>query len=132
MHGVLDTVTGSAALDEIGTMLDRMWSVYDHVPWAVRTQVGIAVGEIGANIIEHAAQGTPVRLRFEVLVLPDEVRAFFTDHGSPARLDLNIAVAMPDHLAESGRGLAIAQAVLDRLSYIRGWANHWFLAKRFS
>lgn len=129
---MLDTVTGSAALDEIGTMLDRMWSTYDHVPRAVRTQVAIAVGEIAANIVEHAARGTPVRLRFEVLVLPDEVRVFFSDQGSPAEFDLNTAVAMPDQMAESGRGLALAQALLDRLSYIRGWANHWFLTKRFS
>jgi serine/threonine-protein kinase RsbW len=130
--GVLETVTGWAALDEICTMLERMWSAHDHVPVPVRTQVGIAVGEIGANIIEHASRGTPVRLRFEVLVLPDEVRVFFTDHGSPARIDLTSA-AMPDQMAESGRGLALANAVLHRLDYIRGWANHWLLiSKRFA
>jgi serine/threonine-protein kinase RsbW len=130
--GVLETVTGFAALDEIGAMLERMWSAYDHVPLPVRTQVGIAVGEIGANIIEHAAQEGPVRLRFEVLVLRDEVRVFFTDHGSPAQIDLPGA-AMPDQMAESGRGLALARAVLDRLSYTRSWANHWLLvSKRFA
>lgn len=131
-QGVLETVTGGAALDEICTLLERMWSAYDHVPVPVRTQVGIAVGEIGANIIEHAAHGGPVRLRFEVLVLRDEVRVFFTDHGSPARVDLTGA-AMPDQMAESGRGLALANAVLHRLDYSRGWANHWLLvSKRFA
>ncbi len=125
-------MTGFAALDEIGTMLERMWSTHGHVPLPVRTQVAIAVGEIGANIIEHAAQGGPVRLRFEVLVLRDEVRVFFTDHGSPAQIDLTSA-AMPEQMAESGRGLALANAVLHRLDYIRGWANHWLLvSKRFA
>ena len=69
-------------------MLEEMWSVHDHVPSSVRTQVSIAVGEIGANIIEHAAQHRPVRLRMEVLVSPQEVRVAFLDDGPPAGVDL--------------------------------------------
>jgi serine/threonine-protein kinase RsbW len=129
---VLDTVTGSATLDEIGTMLEQMWSVHDHVPSAVRTQVAIAVGEIGANIIEHAAQHRPVRLRMEVHVSPEEVRVAFLDDGPPAAVDLRKA-AMPDPMAECGRGLALAHAVLDRLVYHRNRFNHWILvSKRFA
>lgn len=113
-------------------MLEDMWSVHDHVPASVRTQVAIAVGEIGANIVEHAAQHRPVRLRMEVLVSPEEVRVAFLDDGPPARVDLRQAV-MPDPLAERGRGLAMAHAVLDRLFYHRTMFNHWILfSQRFA
>lgn len=130
--GVLDTTTGSATLDEIGTMLTQMWSVHDHVPPSIRDQVSIAVGEIGANIIEHAAQNRPLWLRMEVLVSPEEVRVAFLDDGPPAVVDLK-KTTMPDAMAECGRGLAMAHAVLDRLIYHRNLFNHWILfSKRFA
>jgi serine/threonine-protein kinase RsbW len=130
---VLDTVTGSATLEEIGTMLERMWSVHSHVPASVRTQVTIAVGEIGANIVEHASRGGPVRLRMEVLISSGEVRVAFLDDGPPAGLELSAPPKMPHHTAERGRGLAMAHAVLDRLWYHRNHFNHWILvSKKFA
>lgn len=127
--GALDTVTGRATLDQIGVMLERMLASHTHVPESVRTQVGIAVGEIGANIIEHAAQARPVRLWMGIEILPDEVQVSFVDDGPPAEVDLS-APAMPDAMAESGRGLALAHAVLDRLHYRRSFVNHWTLVSR--
>ena len=96
-------------------MLERMWFSHDHVPDAVRTEMAIAVGEISANIVEHAAKDGPVRLRMEVHVLPDKVHVSFLDDGLPAAVDISQA-AMPDLMAESGRGLALAHAVLDRFA----------------
>jgi len=130
---VLETVTGPATLDEIGTILERMWSLHPHVPDSVRTQIVIAVGEIGANIVEHAARGGPVRLRMEVLVSLEEVRVAFLDDGPPAQMQITAPPEMPDEMAESGRGLALAHAVLDRLWYHRQMFNHWILvSKRFA
>jgi serine/threonine-protein kinase RsbW len=130
---VLETVTGPATLDEIGTILERMWSLHPHVPDSVRTQIVIAVGEIGANIVEHAARGGPVRLRMEVLVSLEEVRVAFLDDGPSAQMQITAPPEMPDEMAESGRGLALAHAVLDRLWYHRQMFNHWILvSKRFA
>ena len=126
-------MTGPATLDEIGTILERMWSLHPHVPDSVRTQVAIAVGEIGANIVEHAARGGPVRLRMEVLVSLEEVRVAFLDDGPSAQMQIAAPSEMPDEMAESGRGLALAHAVLDRLWYHRQMFNHWILvSKRFA
>ena len=126
-------MTGPATLDEIGTILERMWSLHPHVPDSVRTQIVIAVGEIGANIVEHAARGGPVRLRMEVLVSLEEVRVAFLDDGPSAQMQITAPPEMPDEMAESGRGLALAHAVLDRLWYHRQIFNHWILvSKRFA
>lgn len=128
-RGVLETVTGTSTLEEIGRTLDRMWSVHDHVPESVRTQVAIAVGEIGANIIEHAHSLRAVRLCMDVHVMPTEVRIEFLDDGQPCDVDVT-AMQMPDEMAERGRGIALAKAVLALLEYRRGEVNHWTLVSK--
>lgn len=128
---VLETTAGAQALDEIESFLEQTWAEYEQVPPAVRLQLGIAAGEIGANIVEHAARGQPVRIRMEVSVLADSVRIVFIDDGVPARVNLD-GVSLPDEMAERGRGLALAQAVLDELSYRRTTQNEWtMVSKRF-
>lgn len=125
--GTLETVTGSGTLNDISGLLEQAWSSNTHVPGDVRVQMGIAVGEIGANIVEHA--GGPVRMRMEVCVRPNEVEVTFTDDGAPVTVDLN-SVRMPNDLAEGGRGLALAQAVLEQLNYCRDLVNRWTLVSK--
>lgn len=100
-------------------------------------QLAIAVAEVVGNIIEHGgAQHRPVRIEMQ-LTLSDigQVRICFTDDGDelPAEVDLS-AVSMPDPTAENGRGLVLAQAVLEQLSYQRDSAiNYWtLLSQRFN
>ena len=128
---VLETAAVPGALGEIETALERTWSANPHVPHTVRMHMGIAAGEIGANIVEHASSGRPVRIWLDVHVSPTRVNLEFTDDGEPAQIDMN-AVRMPDGMAERGRGLALARAVLDELTYRRADCNHWILvSKRF-
>lgn len=126
---IYDAPTGWSTLDEIEDMLDRMWSVNFHVPGAVRMEVGIAAAEIAANIVEHAGSGRTVRIRMEAYVGLNEVRVDFTDDGSPTEVRLD-KVCLPDEMAETGRGLALAQAVLQTLSYRRKGINHWTLVSK--
>ena len=126
---VLETAAVPGALGEIETALERTWSTCPRVPHAVRMHMGIAAGEIGANIVEHSASGRVVRIWMDVTVSLREVRVEFTDDGDPVRIDLH-AVCMPDDNAERGRGLALAQAVLEQLAYRRAECNHWILVSR--
>ncbi|ULE34390.1 ATP-binding protein [Mycobacterium sp. IDR2000157661] len=126
---VLETTTGPDTLAELQQTLDRVWSERG-IPDSVQMSMDLAVGEVGANIIEHASAGASVPLRMEVDVSTAEVRATLYDGGTPARLDLK-KLSLPDELAESGRGLAIALAVLDELSYRRDeTGNRWTLMTR--
>jgi len=126
---VLETAAGPGALGEIETALERTWSANPHVPHTVRMHMGIAAGEIGANIVEHAASARPVRIWLDVNVSPSRVNVEFTDDGEPAQVDMD-AVRMPDDMAERGRGLALAKAVLAELTYRRSLVNHWVLVSR--
>ncbi|OBB45607.1 ATP-binding protein [Mycobacterium sp. 852002-51961_SCH5331710] len=126
---VVEMATGPETLAALQETLDQVWSAHD-VPDATRMSMDLAVGEIGANIIEHAGGGKSVRLRMEVTVSPTEVTATLIDDGGPSPVDLS-QVELPDELAESGRGLAITLRVLDELSYRREeTGNRWTLVSR--
>ncbi|HKV17831.1 MAG TPA: ATP-binding protein [Mycobacterium sp.] len=126
---VLETTTGPETLDDIQRLLDEVWGEAE-VPEIVRIHMDLAASEIGANIIEHSGGGQPVRLRMEVSMSPDSVRATFTDDGRPARIDL-AGAGLPGDFAERGRGLAMAHRVLDELSYRRDdQGNHWTLVRK--
>lgn len=124
----LEIAPGPRALDDIAEVLHRAWSGNPQVPDDVRTHVGVAVGEIGANILEHASPGW---IRLEVRVLADRVQVDLFDDGRPNDVDLAAAV-LPDAMAERGRGIALAQSTLEQLSYSRDTVNRWTLvSKRF-
>lgn len=115
------------ALDRVQSALDRFWSLHEHVPARIRTEVEIAVVEIAANIVEHCRV---VSLRMDLKIFPDEVHVDFTDDGGPVDVDLE-NVRMPDEMAERGRGLPLAQAALRLLSYFRDEVgNHWKLVSK--
>ncbi|MGI9123872.1 MAG: ATP-binding protein [Mycobacterium sp.] len=127
---ILDTGSDRDALGEIQDVLDELWSGHAEVPAVTRISMSSAAAEVGANILEHAGREHDVRIRMEVRLLPDAVHVEFTDDGRPAEVDLN-AVEMPDELADRGRGLALAQAMLESLTYERGGhGNRWTLISR--
>ena len=123
-------VSGSAAFDDVNGTLDGCWAANNHVPDQIRTQLGIAVGELVANIVEHATQGEPVLVQMSIEVLANEVQISFTDDGIACPVPPE-AAHMPDEFADRGRGLAMMRAVLSRLSYHRSDThNHWRLTSR--
>ena len=116
--------------------IERLWSAHEGVGAVERIRFETAVVEILGNIIEHAYEldtsDNPQTRRFDLaLTVTDrEVVAEFGDDGRPVALDLS-AVSMPDDEAESGRGLAMAKAAVDDLSYDRvEGRNHWRLSVR--
>ena len=83
-HRSIEITTGPDTLEDIHRLLDDLWSAHD-IPELVRLHTDLGAGEIGANIIEHAGGGSPVRLRMEVQLLRDAIHITFTDDGLPAR-----------------------------------------------
>ncbi|NGP04195.1 ATP-binding protein [Rhodococcus sp. 14C212] len=127
----LTTVTGADTLTGVHALIEEMMSA-GRVEDADRFQFEIAVAEIAANIVEHAGDGDPVTMRLELRLCSDRIEACFHDDGRPARVDLE-TVRMPGDMAERGRGLAIALAALDELSYRRRDAtNRWILVRQRS
>ena len=123
-------VSGSTAFDDVHATLEGCWSSHNQVPEHIRIQLGIAVGEIVANIVEHATQGEPVLVQMSIEVLANEVHVSFTDDGIACPVDPEVA-HMPGEFADRGRGIAMMRAVLSKLSYHRSDShNHWRLISR--
>jgi serine/threonine-protein kinase RsbW len=113
-------------------MLQALWEEAGDVALEDRIRFETAVTEIAGNIVLHAPAGRPLDFTIEVDVHPDRLEARFRDAGRRADVDLTPA-RMPDDLAESGRGLALALAAVDELEYQRdGIINRWRVIRRRS
>ncbi|MDJ1113547.1 ATP-binding protein [Microbacterium dauci] len=117
------------SLDLVHDTLTAWWEEVGEVDLRTRFAFETAVIEIAGNVIEHtiaasAAQGRRFTLD---LVADAALTATFRDDGLPVALDLS-AVTMADEDDESGRGLALALAAVDRLDYQRiDGRNVWTL-----
>ena len=123
-------------LDLVHAVLERLWADHADVSQGDRARFETAVIEILGNIVEHAYRldpsddendGSARRFDISLAATAEELVAAFGDNGMPVALDLS-NVTMPDEDAESGRGLALAAAAVDDLSYERVQGrNHWRL-----
>ncbi|WP_148612986.1 ATP-binding protein [Nocardioides rubriscoriae] len=108
-------------LELVHAMMAHLWTTHE-VTAQQRVRFETSVIEILGNIVEHALVGSAPGdgRRFDIVldVGRDDVVARLGDNGIPVEMDLSKAT-MPDELAEDGRGLALAKAALDSLSYRR-------------
>ena len=120
-----------ASLDEVQDRFSAWWDTLGTDDVRLRFGLETAVAEIAANIVEHTRrtdQEAGRRYTVELDATDDELVAVLTDNGLPADVDL-AAVTMADVDQESGRGLALAIAALDRLEHRHeGGHNVWTLA----
>jgi serine/threonine-protein kinase RsbW len=123
------------SVDLVHDVIEQLWSHEPAPSMGDRMRFEMAVIEILGNIVEHAARVDPPDVsprQFDLVVSCDDeaIEARFGDDGKPAEIDLE-QVAMPGVEAEAGRGLAMAVAAVDELSYERiGPVNHWRLVCR--
>lgn len=119
---------GPALLDAVHALLDGLWAAHPAVGDRDRLLFATAVAEVAANVVAYT--GDPVQVDLRLQVADGEVRAELEDDGVPAPDDV-LDPPPADDLAESGRGIAIARAALDELSYRRdGDRNRWTLVRR--
>ena len=88
-----------------------------------------AIIEIANNVVEYGRPEGEVRWKFTIRVRKDEIEAELDDTGqtfTPSQ-----GKAMPGEDAEGGRGLPIAEALLDRIEFKRmDDTNHWRMVRR--
>jgi serine/threonine-protein kinase RsbW len=121
----LSTSAVPECLDRLHELLEAAWAEHPDVGPSDRTLFEIAVTEVAGNIVEHAAAGATLEIAVSVHVTEPRLEATFEDVGPAVAVDPGSA-EMPDDLAESGRGLALARRAVDEVSYRReGPTNHW-------
>ena len=89
-----------------------------------------AVVEVAGNVVEHGQPAGKVAWRFALQVRPDRLEAVLSDNGQEYPGG-TWGTEMPDELAEDGRGMALATAMLDDLHYERiDDVNRWRMVRR--
>jgi serine/threonine-protein kinase RsbW len=125
----LDGVAVPAVLEELHELLEHVRRDHPDVFPEDLMLFETAVMEIAGNVVEHGRPPGEVPYTFVLTVLPDRVEALLSDAGDP--VDLTGTPSMPSELAEEGRGLALADLALDRLSYRReDGENRWQMTRR--
>jgi serine/threonine-protein kinase RsbW len=116
-------------LDAVHTLLAR--AADDH-PELDATEVMLfetAIIEIANNVVEYGKPEGQVRWKFTIRVRADEIEAELDDNGQTFTPNRN--KEMPGEDAEGGRGLPIAEALLDEIEFNRvGDTNHWRMLRR--
>ena len=124
----MTTAEGAAFLDAVHGTLAAFWAEHP-VPDADRFRFDTAAGEVAANIVEHGGEG--VAASFDLTWRDGSVVGTFVDDGAPVPEGLVEGAALPDDLAEDGRGLAVARECLDALTHERvDGRNRWVLVRR--
>jgi serine/threonine-protein kinase RsbW len=119
-----------ACLDHVHDLMTELWNLEPGVSLVDRELFATAVVEVANNIVEHGQGAGPTDLLLTVQVDADHIRAVFDDDGAPADVDID-AACLPDDLADSGRGLALARAAAGHLTYERiGALNRWQVVRQ--
>ncbi|MCL1869300.1 MAG: ATP-binding protein [Promicromonosporaceae bacterium] len=88
-----------------------------------------AVIEIANNVVEYGKPEGEVRWRLELSIDDERIAAELYDTGQ--EFTPGMGAAMPGEDAESGRGLPLAEAVLDKIELERvDDTNHWRMVRR--
>ncbi len=117
-----------AGLVELHDLLDQVRSEHPEVAESDLAMLETAVIEIAGNVVEHGTPPGGIHYEFTLDVSGDGLCARLTDSGDEVALEP--PGAAPDAMAESGRGLLIARAVLTELRYDRQEGqNVWSLTR---
>jgi len=117
------------SLDLLHDLLEQVGHQHPDVSVEDLWMLETAVIEIAGNLIEHGRPAGAVDYQLRVKVLPDRLEGLLADSGEALPGPVT-GREMPDQLAEDGRGLLLAEAVLDELSYQRtDSANTWRMVR---
>lgn len=108
VHLRADLHSDHAALDEMHHLFAELWDEVPLVSDRDRALFSIAVAEIAANVIEHSREVDWV-WELDLSAWTDRLEASIRHPGPIVERGIG-AWTMPEELAETGRGLALADA----------------------
>ena len=128
-----EVLTLRSPADDINVVhayIERVWAAHDDLDVMDRLRFETALIELAANVIQHADDGNGIIADIAIVVDGDLIKATISDSSPAGLVDLSMR-EMPDELAESGRGIAFIQRLVDIFHYERrDDENLWVIQKR--
>jgi serine/threonine-protein kinase RsbW len=119
-------------VEVVHDMLALLWEERSDVAGTDRMAFETALVELVDNVIQHATSTTTIVCRLQVAVDDAVIRAELVDTADPPQID-TARREMPDVFAESGRGIAIIQALTTTFDYERSESrNVWTLTRELA
>lgn len=121
----------AGTVDALHDDLEGLWALACRVPETDRMAFALAVVEAATNVVLHAvpAAEAPVELEVELTADSHRLEARIHEIGAaPVTVDLDGGMSDPDE--ETGRGMALIQALVSRVLVEReGDTNVWRLSR---
>ncbi|MHA7261864.1 ATP-binding protein [Arthrobacter sp. TMN-37] len=119
-----------AAIDDLHAELDAMWESASFVPALDQMAFTTAVIEAASNVVQHsvAAPGCELRLAVTLTVMASVLQARISEVGAVPAPEMPPA-SLPDDDQESGRGLALIEALTTITVELRGETKTWVLSR---
>ncbi|WP_458108530.1 ATP-binding protein [Arthrobacter sp. R3-55] len=120
------------AIEAIHNELDALWDDAAFVPDMDRMTFATAVIEAAANIVQHAlpVAEKPVEIDVDISVRPTRLVAKVSAYNAKEPFANDMQASMPDEDAESGRGLALIEALVTTVTFERqDGTNTWILTR---
>lgn len=124
--------SNEAAIEAIHNELDALWDDASFVPDMDRMTFATAVIEAAANIVQHAlpVAEKPVEIDVDISVRPTRLVARVSAFNAREPFANDMQASMPDSDAESGRGLALIEALVTTVTFERqDGTNTWILTR---
>ncbi|WP_159706252.1 ATP-binding protein [Arthrobacter sp. 18067] len=124
--------SNEAAIEAIHNELDALWDDASFVPDMDRMTFATAVIEAAANIVQHAlpVAEKPVEIDVDISVRPTRLVARVSAFNAREPFANDMQASMPDEDAESGRGLALIEALVTTVTFERqDGTNTWILTR---
>ncbi|BCW85649.1 hypothetical protein NicSoilE8_33220 [Arthrobacter sp. NicSoilE8] len=120
------------AIEAIHGELDSLWEDANFVPDMDRMTFTTAVIEAAANVVQHAVPVAekPVEIDVEISVWPARLVARVSARNAREPFAGDMQASMPGSDAESGRGLALIEALVTTVTFERqDGTNTWILTR---
>jgi serine/threonine-protein kinase RsbW len=123
---------GIGGLAALHALVERVGRDHPELRASDLAMMETAVIEVVGNVVEHGTPPGAIGYDFCLEVTADHLHALLLETGDPVPMRAR-GDDQDLELAESGRGLAIARAVLSELRYERrGELNAWTLTRALS
>lgn len=113
-------------VDEVHESVDDLWELNADLGAGERMRFETALLELAGNVIEHTEGHERLLCELTLMRTDTSLEAVLSDSGAAVRVPFRRSMPDPAELAESGRGIAMIELLMDDFTYERDTdGNRW-------